>query len=51
MVRDRIHIDGNCCGLRQKIADRTVPKRFCGCYPQYRAGGLRRSSPVLEPMR
>jgi len=28
MVRDRIHVDGNCSGLRQKVPDRTVSLRF-----------------------
>jgi hypothetical protein len=28
MVRDRIYVDGNCCGLWQKVPDRTVPLRF-----------------------
>jgi hypothetical protein len=28
MARDRIHVDGNCCGPRQKVPDRTVPLRF-----------------------
>jgi hypothetical protein len=28
MVRDRIYVDGNCCGLRQKVPDRTVPLRL-----------------------